>query len=239
MRYPEVWAAAGTPTAVFAHRPGDAAHAVRRARGAVRGGADGGSRPPGVSEVQRRRPSSIPAASRPATAGAAAAAAPRSSRSRRAAARSADHGHLVGHRPRAAVPRGAARRGPARRRGPPASPRRSSTSPTAVLWDTEALLAVRYGFVAYALASRTGELRWSHRAGTPLVALLGSSRLRTCSSRARSRRWRSTRDGHGALARRPQRRRRGGGARRPEAGADDLRRRGLALDPGDGRTLPR
>jgi hypothetical protein len=49
--------------------------------------------------------------------------------------------------------------------------------PVGLLWDTHALLAVRYGFVAYALASRTGELRWTHRSGTPLVALLGSSRL--------------------------------------------------------------
>ena len=49
--------------------------------------------------------------------------------------------------------------------------------PDGLFWDTPALLAVRYGFVAYALASRTGELRWSHRSGTPVVALLGSSRL--------------------------------------------------------------
>ena len=49
--------------------------------------------------------------------------------------------------------------------------------PTALLWDTEALLVVRYGFAAYALASRTGELRWWHLSGTPLVAILGSPRL--------------------------------------------------------------
>ena len=49
--------------------------------------------------------------------------------------------------------------------------------PTAILWDSEAQLVVAYGFIAYALASRTGELRWSHRSGTPLVAVLGSTRL--------------------------------------------------------------
>jgi hypothetical protein len=50
-------------------------------------------------------------------------------------------------------------------------------APDGLLWDTAALLAVRYGFVLYALASRSGELRWTHASGTPLVALLGSSRL--------------------------------------------------------------
>jgi hypothetical protein len=50
-------------------------------------------------------------------------------------------------------------------------------APDGLLWDTAALLVVRYGFVLYALASRSGELRWTHSSGTPLVALLGSSRL--------------------------------------------------------------
>jgi hypothetical protein len=49
--------------------------------------------------------------------------------------------------------------------------------PEAILWDTEALLVVKYGFLAYAFGSRTGELRWSYRSGTPLVAVLGSTRL--------------------------------------------------------------
>jgi hypothetical protein len=49
--------------------------------------------------------------------------------------------------------------------------------PAGVLWDTEALLVVKYGFLVYALASRSGELRWSHLSGTPVVAVLGSSRL--------------------------------------------------------------
>lgn len=49
--------------------------------------------------------------------------------------------------------------------------------PSGVLWDAPALLLVRYGFRLYALASRTGELRWSWGSGTPLVAILASSRL--------------------------------------------------------------
>jgi outer membrane protein assembly factor BamB len=50
-------------------------------------------------------------------------------------------------------------------------------APAGLVWDSEALLVIKYGFLAYALASRDGELRWSHRAGTPLVAVLGSPRL--------------------------------------------------------------
>jgi outer membrane protein assembly factor BamB len=49
--------------------------------------------------------------------------------------------------------------------------------PRGVLWDTPGLLLVRYGFRVYALAARTGELRWSRDSGTPVVALLASSRL--------------------------------------------------------------
>lgn len=49
--------------------------------------------------------------------------------------------------------------------------------PSAALWDEPGLLVVRYGFGAYALAARTGALRWSHRSRTPLVALLVSPRL--------------------------------------------------------------
>lgn len=49
--------------------------------------------------------------------------------------------------------------------------------PSGLLWDTEALLVVKYGFVAYGLVGRTGELRWWHRSGTPLLAVLGSPRL--------------------------------------------------------------
>ncbi len=49
--------------------------------------------------------------------------------------------------------------------------------PQGVLWDTPGLLLVRYGFRVYALAARTGDLRWTRDGGTPVVALLASSRL--------------------------------------------------------------
>jgi hypothetical protein len=49
--------------------------------------------------------------------------------------------------------------------------------PRGVLWDTPGLLVVGYGFLAYGLGVRSGELAWSHRSATPLVAVLGSSRL--------------------------------------------------------------
>jgi outer membrane protein assembly factor BamB len=49
--------------------------------------------------------------------------------------------------------------------------------PAALLWDTESLLVVRYGFMTYAFESRTGELRWTHHSGSPVTVVLGSSRL--------------------------------------------------------------
>ncbi len=53
-----------------------------------------------------------------------------------------------------------------------------SDEPSGILWDIEGLLVVKYGFHAYALEARTGTLRWSHRSASPIVAVLGSSRLR-------------------------------------------------------------
>jgi hypothetical protein len=49
--------------------------------------------------------------------------------------------------------------------------------PTGLAWDTAGLLLVRYGFVTYAFGARTGALAWHHRSGSPIVALIGSSRL--------------------------------------------------------------
>jgi outer membrane protein assembly factor BamB len=49
--------------------------------------------------------------------------------------------------------------------------------PAGLLWDNEELLLVVYGFHGYAFGARTGELRWSHRSASPVVALLGSPRL--------------------------------------------------------------
>jgi hypothetical protein len=49
--------------------------------------------------------------------------------------------------------------------------------PQALLWDTTAVLVVKYGFEVYALAGRTGELRWHHRSRTPVLCVMGSPRL--------------------------------------------------------------
>ena len=49
--------------------------------------------------------------------------------------------------------------------------------PAGAFWDQHGLLLVAYGFTTYAFAARSGGLRWSHRAKTPLVTLLLSSRL--------------------------------------------------------------
>lgn len=49
--------------------------------------------------------------------------------------------------------------------------------PRGVLWDVPGLLVVAYGFRTYGFDARDGELRWSHRSGTPVVAVLASSLL--------------------------------------------------------------
>ncbi len=49
--------------------------------------------------------------------------------------------------------------------------------PAGLLWDSERLLVVTYGFVTYGFDARGGTLRWNHRSGTPLIAVFGSSRL--------------------------------------------------------------
>jgi hypothetical protein len=49
--------------------------------------------------------------------------------------------------------------------------------PRAVLWDVPGLLVVTYGFRTYALDARSGELRWSHRSGSPIVTIIASSLL--------------------------------------------------------------
>ena len=53
-----------------------------------------------------------------------------------------------------------------------------SDEPAGLLWDTAALLVVKYGFHTYGVEARAGELRWSHRSASPVIAVLGSSRLR-------------------------------------------------------------
>jgi hypothetical protein len=49
--------------------------------------------------------------------------------------------------------------------------------PAGLAWDTEGLLLVKYGFHVYAFEARTGALRWTHRSATPVLVVLGSSRL--------------------------------------------------------------
>ena len=49
--------------------------------------------------------------------------------------------------------------------------------PTALVWDSEGLLVVKYGFHAYGIEARTGAERWRHRSASPILAVLGSSRL--------------------------------------------------------------
>lgn len=52
-----------------------------------------------------------------------------------------------------------------------------SDAPAGLLWDTEGLLIMKYGFHAYAFEARTGVMRWSHRSASPVLVVLGSSRL--------------------------------------------------------------
>jgi hypothetical protein len=52
-----------------------------------------------------------------------------------------------------------------------------SDEPRGLLWDTAGLLVVSYGFHTFGLATDTGDEAWEHRSATPIVALLGSSRL--------------------------------------------------------------
>jgi PQQ-like domain len=52
-----------------------------------------------------------------------------------------------------------------------------SDQPAGLLWDTEGLLVIKFGFHTYAFEARSGGLRWSHRSATPVLVVLGSSRL--------------------------------------------------------------
>lgn len=44
-------------------------------------------------------------------------------------------------------------------------------------WDSEGLLVVAYGFHTFGLDADAGGRRWAHRSATPIIGLLGSSRL--------------------------------------------------------------
>ncbi len=52
-----------------------------------------------------------------------------------------------------------------------------SDDPRALHWDSPGLLVVAYGFHTFGLEAATGQPRWDHQSGTPIIALLGSPRL--------------------------------------------------------------
>jgi hypothetical protein len=49
--------------------------------------------------------------------------------------------------------------------------------PTGAYWDEPGLLVIAYGFMTYGFDARSGELRWSHAAKTPLLDVFVSPRL--------------------------------------------------------------
>ncbi len=118
--------------------------------------------------------------------------------------------------------------------------------PEGALWDTNGLLLVKYGFRMYALGSRTGELAWSHRSGTPVVAVLCSPSFEHCYRPERARDVGTRCPGRGRLARHAQRGRHRRPAHRRAARAGQLRRpatwcstRSPAIAPSERRDRPR
>jgi hypothetical protein len=92
-------------------------------------------------------------------------------------------GSLVDHGPLVAAEPDALCRAELRIEGPGGTwtARFASTiwdDPSGLAWDAAGLLVVAYGFHAYGLEARHGDLRWLQRSATPLLAVLGSSRLR-------------------------------------------------------------
>ena len=49
--------------------------------------------------------------------------------------------------------------------------------PAALAWDAAGLLVVKYGFHTFGLDAASGELRLEHRSASPVLVVLGSSRL--------------------------------------------------------------
>ena len=49
--------------------------------------------------------------------------------------------------------------------------------PAGLAWDAAGLLVVKYGFHTFGLDAASGDLRWEHRSASPVLAVLGSSRL--------------------------------------------------------------
>ena len=104
--------------------------------------------------------------------------------------------------------------------------------PRAVYWDTAGLLVVAYGFHTFGLEAATGESRFEHRSATPIIGLLGSSRLPHVVVQSEIETFAIEADGTVALARRPFRRRDRGGAHRRQSRADRVRRTGQRPGPG-------
>ena len=49
--------------------------------------------------------------------------------------------------------------------------------PSGALRREAGVLLVAYGFLLYAIEPRSGSLAWTHKSGSPIVAILASSRL--------------------------------------------------------------
>ena len=49
--------------------------------------------------------------------------------------------------------------------------------PAGLVWDAAGLLVVKYGFHTFGLDAASGDLHWEHRSASPVLAVLGSSRL--------------------------------------------------------------
>ena len=194
-RYPVVWAAAGLPTAVFPVPPGTLRILSNATVAPITE-----VRPRGRS--RRRRPGAAAAGRRLSTDGASAGddrtrerhrhlpgrpARPlamgrqrigsgglRPVRGRRQSRRPRRPG---GGRPRPAVPGRAAARGARAAPGPPASRRSSTTCRGRSTGIPPACSSSATASTPSASRSASGDVRWEHRSATPLIALLGSSRL--------------------------------------------------------------
>ena len=95
--------------------------------------------------------------------------------------------------------------------------------PRAIHWDSSGLFVVAYGFHTFGLEAAGGALRWEHRSATPLIALLGSSRLAHLLVQAELETFAIEPDGTVAWRVAHSGRRHGGGAGRREADPDRLR----------------
>ena len=238
-RYPVVWAAAGLPTAVFPVPPGTLrvlANATVAPIAEERAAADAGPLATnGATSAARPQPGV------PGEPGNSTVAYPGGLRARwRWGGSGSGPGGLrpVGDRrqpgrprPRVASDPDALCRAELRLEGPRGAWTARFASlihdePRALHWDSVGLLVVAYGFHTFGLEVETGEARWDHRSATPIVALLGSSRLAHVVVQAELETFAIEAGRDGGLARRPLRRGDRRGAGRWPARPDRLRRPG-------------